>query len=195
MELAKVRFLREYPRWGTIHAAAEGAEVTREDVERWRRSDAAFAAALESARLDHKDVVEEHIMRRIEGGDGATLRFKARAELPEKYGREGSRPASQEGIWGRIDAKARGEGEGFGGDGRSLSAQVGAGLEVASSPSGEDTSGASLAMTKREGGWELRLSARYEVVESERGGRADLRSAPTWEGPLGPELWGWVCCG
>ena len=87
----KQRFLEGYKGIGTKSAGARAAGVTRWTVHRWLEKDAEFRQRFEEAEAEFKDHIEELMMERLERGEnGATLRFKAQAEIPDKY-----RPPSQ----------------------------------------------------------------------------------------------------
>ena len=85
-------FLDTYARIGTISAGARAAGVTWRKAKGWTTSDPDFAPRFEEARAVFEDSLEERLMDLIEKGNAVTLRFKAQAEIPEKYGKLPHRP-------------------------------------------------------------------------------------------------------
>jgi len=80
------RFLAGVKRLGTISAGAREAGVARKTARRWLEEEPDFREAYEEALAEFRDSIEERLVNRIDtGGNGATLRFKGKGELPEKY--------------------------------------------------------------------------------------------------------------
>ena len=80
-------FLEGVKKVGTISAGAREAGVKRRTARSWIERDPEFKERYEEALAEFKDSIEERLMSRIEeGSNGPTLRFKAKGELPEKYG-------------------------------------------------------------------------------------------------------------
>ena len=91
------RFLDEVRRSGRVNAAAKAAGVTTKTAKRWIDRDPAFKERYEEAMAEFRDTLEERLMNRIDhGGNGAALRFKLKAEMPEKYGLPGKLPPKEE---------------------------------------------------------------------------------------------------
>ena len=80
------RFLDAVRELGTIRAGARAASVPRRTARCWIERDPAFRERYEEAMAEFRDSLEERLLERIERGNGATLRFKVKGELPEKYG-------------------------------------------------------------------------------------------------------------
>ncbi|MEE9286165.1 MAG: hypothetical protein V3V35_10630 [Dehalococcoidia bacterium] len=102
------RFLDEYARVGTISAGARAARVDRRTAKRWIDSDAAFRQRFREARAVFEDSIRERLMDRAETGNGATLRFIAKGELPEQYGdasrRRPAKPAEDiDAMWEELE--------------------------------------------------------------------------------------------
>ena len=80
--------------------------------------DPEFKEQYEEALADFKDSIEERLLTRIEeGANGPTLRFKAKGELPEKYGsrRPGPPPghgAEGPNAWEELEERAKEEKDG-----------------------------------------------------------------------------------
>ncbi len=91
------RFLEALERLGTIKAGIEaaGRGVNRRTVKKWLETDAAFRERFEEAKTTFKESIEERLIQRLDKGNGATLRFVAKGELPEKYGDSRRRPATE----------------------------------------------------------------------------------------------------
>lgn len=76
------------------------------------RTDPRFQSEYEEALAEFRDSIEERLLQQIDKGgkDGATLRFKARGELPEKYGLRRPAPAPENAgadeVWARLEAEA-----------------------------------------------------------------------------------------
>ena len=105
------RFLDEVRRSGRVNAAAKAAGVTTKTAKRWIDRDPAFKERYEEAMAEFRDTLEERLMNRIDrGGNGAALRFKLKAEMPEKYGLPGKLPPKEEPgdgpDWGPVEREA-----------------------------------------------------------------------------------------
>ena len=76
---------------GTMSACCDAAKISFETLAGWFRDDPSFRPRFREAKIRFQDHIEELMMERLERGEnGATLRFKAQAEIPDKY-----RPPSQ----------------------------------------------------------------------------------------------------
>ena len=112
------RFIEEVKRLGTISAGARADGVKRRTARSWIERDPAFKERYEEALAEFKDSIEERLMTRIEeGANGPTLRFKAKGELPEKYGsRRPEPPPSQKTMgsptWEELEQQAKEETDG-----------------------------------------------------------------------------------
>ena len=120
-ELAEKKrlFLESISLFGTISAGVRLADVTRHLASSWIEGDPEFKERYEEAREEFKDSIEQKLMDRIDKGEnGPTLRFKAKGELPEKYGprpRKGTK--EQESLanaseWDRLEEEAMEDGNG-----------------------------------------------------------------------------------
>jgi molybdenum-dependent DNA-binding transcriptional regulator ModE len=80
-------FLKEVCRVGTIRAGAKAAGVSRATVRLWME-DPDLRHRFLDALADYKDLVQERLDKRTRGkkGNGASLRFLVKGELPEKFG-------------------------------------------------------------------------------------------------------------
>ena len=102
-------FLKHLASVGTTTAGCEAAGITLKTLKEWLERDE-FAEAFAEAKQRFRDHIEEAIVQRIdEGKNGGLLQFKARAELPEKYGKgEKTPPKEQAGVtWEDIERAAR----------------------------------------------------------------------------------------
>ena len=104
-------FLKKVGSVGTTTGGCEAAGISLKTLNGWLEEDKGFAEGFEEAKLRFHDRIEETIVQRIEDGkNGGLLQFKARAELPEKYGkgRKEAPPKGQPGLtWEDIDRAAR----------------------------------------------------------------------------------------
>lgn len=96
-------FLDTYALLGTTTTGCDRAGIEMRTLDEWLRKDRAFRDGFHEAKLRFLDLIEKKIMESIESGkdkSGVMLRFKAQAELPEKYGRPGKQgPAKgQQGL-------------------------------------------------------------------------------------------------
>lgn len=103
MAKKKEMFIKAFTEKGTIYAAAEVAELSRDTVSRWRKDDPDFAAAMDRALEDYADKLEREADRRgcegfeepvfFQGKEVAKVRkfsdnllmFKLKGLRPEKY--------------------------------------------------------------------------------------------------------------
>lgn len=69
----------------TITAAAKSVGVRRETVWAWTKNDPEFAAALESARVEAVEVLEENAYQRAMKGDTLLTIFLIKGQKPETY--------------------------------------------------------------------------------------------------------------
>ena len=114
-ELAEKKrvFLESISLFGTISAGVRLADVKRHEARSWIERDPEFKERYEEAREEFKDSIENRLLERIDKGEnGPTLRFKAKGELPEKYGplpRKGTKeqesPANVA-DWEKLEAEA-----------------------------------------------------------------------------------------
>ena len=94
-------FLDQFERVGTMTAGCRNAHTSFRTLHKWLAEDRNFREAFNEAKLRFRDHIEEKIMERIEKGDnGGLLKFKAQAELLEKYGKPGktSSPPGHSGL-------------------------------------------------------------------------------------------------
>ncbi len=110
------QFLEEVRRLGTLSAGARAAKVSRRTARSWIERDLELRQQYEEALAEFRDSLEERLMERIEAGNGVSLRFKMKGEMPEKYGDGPRRGAEQEAgasaRWEELEKAAREEGDG-----------------------------------------------------------------------------------
>lgn len=86
------KFLDAVREHGTIRAGAEAARMTRGEVLGLIEAIPGFRQAYELALADFRDAMEERALRMADQGDASSLRFRLRAEFPQKYGLQPARP-------------------------------------------------------------------------------------------------------
>ena len=79
-------FLREFSKVGVLSAAADKAGLSLKTLSDWFRWDEDFREDFLESKLRFQDRIEKEIVDRIDkGANDGLLRFKAQAEIPEKY--------------------------------------------------------------------------------------------------------------
>ncbi len=100
------KFLDAVREHGTIRAGALAARMTRGEVLGLFQAVPGFQQAYELALADFRDSMEERALRVADEGDASTLRFRLRAEIPEKYGPRPGRSPSPPGGQPRSQGPA-----------------------------------------------------------------------------------------
>lgn len=81
----KARFLTAFAKHGTIYHAAKATPIDRSRVYRWIADDKAFAAAIESSKLDRIEMLEESFYERGLAGDNVAGIVWLKAHDPKRY--------------------------------------------------------------------------------------------------------------
>src|SRR5262245_7337474 len=87
-------FLEHLERWGCVALAARHAGVHRSLAYQARAADPGFADGWDEALVVFRERIDRRVHARGLAGSDRCLLAKARAELPEKYGRTEPRPAA-----------------------------------------------------------------------------------------------------
>ena len=89
-------FLAEFAAVGAMTPAVDAAGLSLRTIAEWLQDKPGFREDLHEAKLRFRDRLEmEAVEQIIEEKDPVLLRFKLRAEIPEKYGRARSAKARQ----------------------------------------------------------------------------------------------------
>ena len=89
-------FLAEFAAVGAMTPAADAAGLSLRTIAEWLQKERGFREDLHEAKLRFRDRLEmEAVEQILEEKDPVLLRFKLRAEIPEKYGRARSAKARQ----------------------------------------------------------------------------------------------------
>lgn len=102
-------FLEEFSKVGVLSVAADKAGIPLKTLSLWFRQDGRFREDFLEAKIRFHDHIEKEIVDRIDQGEnGGLLRFKAQAEIPEKYGRKQAAARDSARLaWDELERKAR----------------------------------------------------------------------------------------